>query len=157
MKGLTKGLAVGLVLVGFVFSSALAARNTATQVIRMIVEPIAVIAVVGEEGNQTWLEVNPSGVITGSNEVQWATNMEGLRVTIHTLSTSEQNYLLKAQALVTKGNGLAQGWVVVTGQPVSLVAGVTREMGGCIVEYEALPKVPQPGSDYHTVVFTLVD
>ena len=117
-----------------------AASATATQVITIKVEPIAVIALVGTGGqNCTRLVVNSAGITTTNQELKWTTNLEGMRVTVQSnLATNEQDYLLKVRAVDLNSEGTSKGWVIVTDEPSNLITGITRECGSCGLEYEVV-------------------
>ncbi len=152
---------IGMVLLMFllVLPVGVFAGDTATQTVRYKIEPIAVIALAGTgENNQTLLIVNDSGVATGSRELKWTTNLEQVKVTVHSnLTFDEQNYLLKVRAVGTNTEGVLNGWVTVTEEPSELIKGISREIGGCSLEYQASPKTSAPEEDEHIIVFTITE
>jgi len=122
------------------------------------VEPVAVIALVGTGGgNWTWLVVDSAGITTGSQELTWTTNLEGMRVTVQSnLATDEQDYILRVRAVDLNSKGTSKGWVIITDGPSNLITGIAREFGGCGLEYEASPKISgKPGRDEHIITYTI--
>ena len=139
---------------------ALAASATATQVITIRVEPVAVIALVGTGGeNWTWLVVDSAGVTTGSQELTWTTNLEGMRVAVQSnLTADEQDYILRVRAVALNSKGTSKGWVIITDKPSNLITGITRKIGSCSLEYEASPKISgNPGRNEHIITYTITE
>jgi hypothetical protein len=143
-----------LLIVGNVFAS-----NTATQTIRIVIEPIAVISLGDSGSNQTWLTVNETGIATGSKEVKWTTNQEKLAVYVQSNLTPEQQHNLlqvratKMDTLNTKGT--LNGWVTISDQPSMIITNITREIGGCLLEYQAFAKNAKLEADEHIITFTI--
>jgi hypothetical protein len=135
------------------------AASTASQTIQIIIEPVAVISLGDGGSNQTWLTVDEKGVATGSDVVKWTTNMERLTVYIQSnLAPEQQNNLLQARAIQMdklKTKGTLEGWVTVNNQPSALVTNITREYGGCAIEYQASPKNAEPKADEHIIMLTI--
>lgn len=139
---------------------ALAASATATQVITIRVEPFAVISLVGTGGkNWTWLVVDSAGITTASQELKWTTNLEGMRVTVQSnLTTDQQDYILRVRAVALNSKGRTDGWVIINEEPSNLITGITREIGGCYLEYEASPKIiEKAGRDEHIITCTITE
>jgi hypothetical protein len=142
------------------FNYALAADTIAAHVITIRVEPVAVIALVGTGGqNCTRLVVDSAGVITGSQELKWTTNLEGMRVTVQSnLPTDEQDYILRVRAVDLNSKGTSKGWGTITDEPSNLITGIVREIGGCCLEYEASPKINgKPGRNKHIITYTITE
>jgi len=137
-----------------------AAGATATQIITIRVEPFAVISLAGTGGEDwTWLVVDSAGITTGSQELTWTTNLERMRVTIQSnLAIDEQDYILRVRAVNLNSEGTSKGWVIIGEDPSNLITGITREIGGCSLEYEASPKISQnPGRDEHIITYTITE
>ncbi len=138
----------------------LAASATATQIITIRVEPFAVISLVDTGGkNSAWLVVDSTGITTVSQELEWTTNLEGMRVAVQSnLVADEQDYILRVRAVNLKSKGTSKGWVIINEEPSDIIAGVTREVGGCSLQYEALPKIIEnPGRDEHIITYTITE
>lgn len=137
-----------------------AASAAVTQVITIKVEPIAVIALVGTGGqNCTRLVVDSTGITTVSQELKWTTNLEGMRVTVQSnLPTDEQDYILRVRAVDLNSEGISKRWVIINDEPSSLITGITPEIGGCGLEYEASSKISEkPGRDEHIITYTITE
>ena len=152
-----------LVLMGFLFGLphyALAATAAAIQVVTVRVEPFAVISLIGTGGeNSTWLAVDSTGITTGSQELKWTTNLEGMRVAVQSnLATGEQDYILRVRAINLNSKGTSKGWVVINEEPSNLITAITREIGGCSLEYEAWPKISEKaGPEEHIITYTITE
>lgn len=142
----------------------LAASAAATHVVTIRVEPFAIISLVGTGGqNWTWLVVDstggPPGITTASQELKWTTNLEGMRVTVQSnLTADEQDYILKVRAVNLNSKGKLRGWVIINEESSNLITGITREIGGCCLEYEASPKIGEKrGRDKHIITYTITE
>ena len=138
----------------------LAAGTTATHIITIRVEPVAVVALVGTGGqNCARLVVDSTGITTTSLELKWTTNLEGMRVTVQSnLATDEQDYILRVQTVDINSKGTSKGWGIINDEPSNLIAGITREFGSCGLEYEALPKISEKlGRDEHIITYTIAE
>ncbi len=138
----------------------LAASATATQVVTIRVEPFAVISLVGTGGkNRTWVVVDSAGITTASEELRWTTNLEGMRVTVQSnRPTDEQDYILRVRAVNLNSKCTSKGWVTINEEPSNLITGIAREIGGCLLEYEASPKISEnPGRDEHIITYTITE
>jgi len=138
----------------------LAASATATQVVTIKVEPFAVISLVDTGGkNSTWLAVDGAVITTGSQELKWTTNLEGMKVTVQSnLTTDQQDYTLRVRAVSLNSKGTSKGWVVVNEEPSNLITGITREIGGCRLEYDASPKIGEKeGRQEHIIIYTITE
>lgn len=138
---------------------ALASSATATQVITIKVEPFAVISLAGTGGeNSTWLVVDSRGITTGSQELKWTTNLEGMRVTVQSnRPIDEQDYVLKVRAVNLNSKGTSKGWVTINDEPSCLITGITPEIGGCCLEYEASSISEKVGRDGHIITYTITE
>lgn len=135
-----------------------AASATATHVITIRVEPVAVIALVGTGGqNCTRLVVDSVGITPGSQELKWTTNLEGMSVAVQSnRPTDEQDYILKVRAVDSDSKGTSKVWVIINDEPSNLITGIAREFGSCGLEYEASPKISgRPGRDEHIITYTI--
>ncbi len=137
------------------------AGNTATQTLMIIIEPIAIISLGNGGSNQTWLTVDETGIATGSNEVKWTTNLEKLAVYVQSnLAPEQQHNLLQVRAtkmdtLNTKGT--LNGWATISDQPSTIITNITREIGGCLLEYQAFAKNAKLEADAHIITFTITN
>lgn len=140
----------------YVFS----AGATATQVVTVTVEPFAVISL-GDTGgkNWTWLVVDKTGITTGSQDLKWSTNLEGIRVTVQSnLPADQQDYVLKVRAASLNSNGTSKGWVNINKGPSELITDIARETGGCFLEYKASPKISKKARhDEHIITYTITE
>ncbi len=152
-----------LVLMGFLFGLphyAVAATAAAIQVVTVRVEPFAVISLMGTGGeNSTWLAVDSTGLTTGSQELKWTTNLEGMRVAVQSnLATNEQDYILRVQAVDLDSKGTSKGWVMIKNIASNLITGIGREIGGCSIEYKASPKIRGKAvRDEHIITYTITE
>lgn len=139
---------------------ALAASATAIQVVTIRVEPFAVLSLVGTgRENRTWLVVDSTGITTTSQELKWTTNLEGMKVTVQSnLAADEQDYILKVRAVNLNSKCTSKGWVTINEEPSNLITGITREIGGCSLQYEASLKIIEnPGRDEHIITYTITE
>jgi hypothetical protein len=139
---------------------ATATSATATQKVTLKVEPFAVISLVGTgEKNSTWLVVDGAAITTPSKELEWTTNLEGMKVTVQSnLATDQQDYTLRVRAVSLNSKGTSNDWVVVNEEPSILITGITREIGGCFLEYDALSKVSEkPRRQEHIITYTITE
>jgi len=139
---------------------ALASSATVTQVVTIRVEPFAVISLVGTGGESwTWLVVDSEGITTGSQELTWTTNLEGIRITVQSnLATDKQDYILRVRAVELNSTGTSKGWVIINDEPSNLITGIIREIGGCCLEYKASPKTNVKAShDEHIITYTIAE
>ncbi len=148
----------------FVLSSVpdlvLARSATATHVVTTRVEPIAVIALVGTGGqNCTRVLVDSAGITTVSQELKWTTNLEGMRVTVQSnLAADEQDYILRVRTVDLNSEGTPKGWVIINDELSNFITGITPEIGGCGLEYEASSKISgKPGRDEHIITYTITE
>jgi hypothetical protein len=138
----------------------LAAGATTTQVITIKVEPFAVISLGGTGGKYwTWLVVDETGITTGSQELKWSTNLEGIRVTVQSnLAADEQDYILRVRAVNLNSRGTSKGWVNINKEPSDIINDIAREIGSCSLEYEALPRISgKAGRDKHILTYTITE
>jgi hypothetical protein len=152
-----------LVLTVFLFGLpdyAFSASATTAQVVTITVEPFAVISL-GDTGgkNWTWLVVDRTGITTGSQELKWSTNLEGIRVTVQSnLAADEQDFVLRVRAVNLNSKGTSKGWVNINKGPSDLITDIAREIGGCSLEYEASPKISgKAGRDEHILTYTITE
>ena len=143
----------------FFFVGKVFATNTISQTIKITIEPIAVISLGDGGSNQTWLTVDETGIATGSNVVKWTTNLERLTVYIQSdLAPEQQHNWLQVRATKTDKldtGGTLKGWVTIGNQPSALITNITREIGGCLLEYQAFPKTAEPKVDKHIIILTI--
>ncbi len=139
---------------------ALATGAIATQIVAVRAEPLAVISFVDTGGkNWTWLTVDRTGITTGSQELKWTTNLEGMKVTVQSnLATDEQDYILSVRAVNSNSKGALKGWVVINEKASTLITGIAREVGGCSLKYKALHKIgKKAGRDEHIITYTITE
>jgi hypothetical protein len=139
---------------------ALSAGATTTQVVTIRVEPFAVISLGDTRGqNWTWLVVDRTGITTGSQELKWSTNLEGIRVTVQSnLPTDQQDYILRVRAVSSNSKGTSKGWVNIDKEPSDIITDIVREIGSCSLEYEASPKISgKAGCDEHILTYTITE
>jgi hypothetical protein len=105
------------------------------------------------------LVVDSEGITTGSQELTWTTNLEGMRVTVQSnLATDKQDYILRVRAVELNSTGTSKGWVIINDEPSNLITGITREIGGCCLEYKASPKTNVKAShDEHIITYTIAE
>ena len=138
----------------------MAGSATAAHVVTTKVEPVAILSLTETIGvNWTRLIVDVTGINTKKQNLEWTTNLEGMRVTVHSnLATDEMNYILRVRAVSLDSKGRSTGWVVVDNKPSALITGIAREVGGCSVEYEASPKTDrETDRDDHIITFTITE
>lgn len=132
--------------------------SSATQTITIGVEAMAVLSLVGTDGESwTWLVVDDTGIITGSSELRWTTNLN-VKVTVQSiLITDEQSYVLKVRCVELNSGGTSEGWAIINEEPSDFISGIALEIGGCFLEYEALLKDGKiAGRDEHIITYTII-
>jgi len=161
--GMMKRCKYILVLMVFLFGlpkHALATGTIATQIVTVRAEPLAVISLVDTGGkNWTWLTVDSTGITTGSQELKWTTNLDGMKVTVQSnLATDEQDYILSVRAVNSNSKGASKGWVVINEKASNLITDIAREVGSCSLEYKALYKIGEKaGRDEHIITYTITE
>ncbi len=153
-------LAPVLIVFLFGFPNYAIAGATATQVVTIRVVPFAVISLGGAGGkNWTWLVVDETGITTESQELKWSTNLEGIRVTVQSnLTVDEQDYILSVRAVNLNSKGTSKGWVNINKEPSDIINNIALEIGNCSLEYEALPRISgKTGRDEHILTYTITE
>jgi len=141
-------------------SYAPAIGTTATHVVSIKSNPLAVLALAGTGGrNRTGLVVDETGITAENQELKWTTNLEDMKVTVQSnLATDEQDYILRVRAVNLNSNGISKGWVIVRERPSNLITGIALETGGCSLEYQASAKIIEKrGRDEHTITYTITE
>lgn len=141
-------------------SYAPAIGTTATHVVKIKSNPLAVMSLAGTGGrNWTRLVVDKTGITTENQELKWTTNLEDMKVTVQSnLARDKQDYILRVRAVNLNSNGISKGWVVVGERPSNLITGIALETGGCSLGYQAAPKISEkPGHDEHIITYTITE
>jgi hypothetical protein len=139
---------------------ALASSATATQNVKVKVGPIAVISLVDTGGkSSTWLVIDGAAITTGSKKLKWTTNLEEMKVVVQSsLKAEQQDYTLRVRAVSLNSKGTSKDWVIVNEKPSILISGITREIGGCYLEYDALPRISEKaGRQEHIITYTITE
>lgn len=161
MAGRLTKFSLVVFLIGFsLLPHGQAAGDTDTHLVKINVQPITLLAVAGASKlNETHLIVNTAGIITKAKQLKWTTNQTGLKITVQSdLPTENQNYRLQIKAVKLDSNAESNGWVTVTDKPVSIIEGISTEIGNCAIKYKAEKKTDKPQHpDNHTILYTLTE
>lgn len=148
------------IIVIFSFAKLSFAANTDSHTVTVAVGTVNEIAVTG---GGIILTIDPVDfkATDSTCSLDWATNETSKKVTVETaVGGGTQLFGLTVEATGMSGLGTPVGVVTLTHGAAAqdLVTGVSEEIGGCTLSYEASADPAQgTGNDVHTVTYTLID
>lgn len=148
------------IIVIFSFAKLSFAADTDSHTVTVAVGTVNEIAVTG---GGIILTIDPVDFQAADStcSLDWATNETNKKVTVATtVGVPPQLFGLTVEATGIVGGGASSGVVTLShgAAALDLVTGVSTEIGGCTLSYEASADPAQgPGNDIHTVTYTLID